>query len=185
LREARFGGLVTHLFALRAFLPDAIGDARCAGLSASRDLLREELDRLFIKLRLPNYVIAARDVETPSLRSALEHLAREAGAAHGVPTEPPGGTFTLWGSYEPSELQRLGERFTVAPLATALPWAALARLLPDDAPVWASYRRLLIDSLQRFDESESQEFIDALQRSRDPALDDALDEILSSLHSLA
>ena len=28
--EARFGGLVTHLFALRAFLPDAFGDAHAA-----------------------------------------------------------------------------------------------------------------------------------------------------------
>ena len=89
MREARFRGLITHLFAVRAFLPEGIGDAHCRALEPARELLREELDRLFIKLRLPLYALTPRDVETPSLRSTLERLVREAGAARGVPAESP------------------------------------------------------------------------------------------------
>ena len=132
LREARFAGLITHLFAVRGFLPEGVGDGRCSALGAARELLREEMDRLFIKLRLPLYVLAARDVETPSLRSTLERLVQEAGAARGVPAQAPTAALTLRGSFDPAELRDLGERFAQAQLATALPWAALARLLPDE-----------------------------------------------------
>jgi hypothetical protein len=74
LGEARFGGLITHLFAIRAFLPDEIEDADERALHDVRETLRETLDRLFIKLRLPNYVIAPRDLETPAGKAALGAL---------------------------------------------------------------------------------------------------------------
>jgi hypothetical protein len=54
LNETRFPGLVRHLFALRALLPEATNWGR----------VREQLDRLFIKLRLPHYTVAERDIET-------------------------------------------------------------------------------------------------------------------------
>ncbi|MFY9720650.1 MAG: hypothetical protein WAK16_13510, partial [Candidatus Cybelea sp.] len=185
LREARFGGLITHLFALRAFLPEGIGDARAGALTATRELLREELDRLFIKLRLPHYVLAQRDVETPSLRSTIELLVREAGAARGIPAESPTASIVLRGGFDPSELRDLGERLSGAPLAAAAPWAALARLLPDETPAYASYRALLVKTLDRFDDSDSNEFIDALQHRQDPSLDAALDAMAASLHAMA
>ncbi|MFY9740294.1 MAG: hypothetical protein WAK11_14765 [Candidatus Cybelea sp.] len=185
LREARFRGLITHLFAVRGFLPEGIGDGRCSALGATRELLREELDRLFIKLRLPLYVLTARDVETPSLRSTLERLVQEAGAARGVPAEAPTAALTLRGSFDPEELRELGERFAQAPLATALPWAALARLLPDETPACANYRALLLEALDGFESSDCDEFIDALQHRDDSQLDAALDAMAVSLHSMA
>ncbi len=181
--EARFDGLVTHLFALRAFLPDAIGDTHAGTVTALRDALREELDRLFIKLRLPNYVIAPRDIETPSLRSTIERVLHDAGAARGVPAEPAAASVVLRGSYEPVEIQELTERLHDCELASALPWAALARLLPDASPQLAHYRSLLVERLDTLAESDSAEFMDALQRKRTPALDGALDVLRTSLHA--
>jgi hypothetical protein len=185
LREARFAGLITHLFAVRGFLPEGVGDGRCGALGAARELLREEMDRLFIKLRLPLYVLTARDVETPSLRSTLERLVQEAGAARGVPAEAPTAALSLRGSFDPNELREIGERFAQAQLATALPWAALARLLPDETPACANYRALLLEALDGFEDSDCNEFIDALQHRDDSQLDAALDAMAVSLHSMA
>ncbi|MGP8101042.1 MAG: hypothetical protein ACLQHL_09860, partial [Candidatus Cybelea sp.] len=185
LREARFRGLITHIFAVRAFLPEGVGDARCGALEPARELLREELDRLFIKFRLPLYVLTARDIETPSLHSTLERLVREAGAARGVPAESPTAALTLRGTFDPRELRDFGERMAHAQLATALPWAALARLLPGETPAWADYRALLIEALDDFEDSDCNEFIDALQHRGDERLDAALDGMAASLHSMA
>jgi uncharacterized repeat protein (TIGR01451 family) len=185
LREARFGGLVTHLFALRAFLPEAIGDGYCGALPVARDLLREELDRLFIKLRLPSYAIAPRDIETPSLRSTIERLLQEIEAAHGVPAESPAAAIVLHGRFESSEMRDLAERLEPAALATALPWAALARLLPDEAPEYAHYRTRLIERLDALEDSESGDFIEALQHANVAALDAALDVMCATLHAIA
>jgi uncharacterized repeat protein (TIGR01451 family) len=185
LREARFRGLITHLFAVRAFLPQGVGDAHRSALEPARELLREELDRLFIKLRLPLYVLTARDIETPSLRSTLERLVREAAGARGVPAESLTAVLSLRGTFDPRELRDLGERFAQARLASALPWAALARLLPDQTPACAEYRALLIEVLDGFDDSDCNEFIDALQHRYDSRLDAALDAMTASLHSMA
>ncbi|HTU82646.1 MAG TPA: hypothetical protein VMF61_10985 [Candidatus Acidoferrales bacterium] len=183
LDEARFGGLVTHLFALRAFLPDAIGDAHGGALGPLRDQLRDELDRLFIKLRLPGYVIAPRDVETPSLRTTVERVAHEAATARGTPTESPAAAVLLRGGFDPSELAEISERLPDAPLAGALPWAALARFLPDVTPQFAHYRTLLVEKLDALADADVDEFIEALQRRRDAALDAALDVVRTSLHA--
>ncbi len=185
LREARFGTLVTHLFALRTFFPDAIGDAYCGALAPLRDCLREELDRLFIKLRLPNYVIAPRDVETPSLRSTIERVLDEAARARGLPAQSATATVELRGSFLPSELRDFAERLSSGELASALPWAALARLLPDDTPVYADYRMQLIESLDALTDADATEFIDALQHRHDAALDGALDAMSASLRAIA
>lgn len=185
LREARFGSLVTHLFALRAFLPDAIGDARCAALEPLRDTLREEFDRLFIKLRLPRYLIVARDIETPSLRAAVDRLLDEAASARGAPGDPPIASLELRGTFSTDELRSLHDRVLSSELASALPWAALARLLPDDAASYAEYRGLLIERLDALADSEPLEFVEALQREEDGALDGALDAMCASLHAFA
>jgi uncharacterized repeat protein (TIGR01451 family) len=185
LREARFDSLVTHLFALRAFLPDAIGDGYSSAIATLADLLHEELDRLFIKLRLPRYAIAPRDVETPSLRSTIEAVLHDAASAHGVPADSPTASIELRGSFDPSELQEFTERLGSAELAGALPWAALARLLPDSLPPYAQYRTGLIDALDDFVDSESSDFIEALQHRQDAALDAALDTMCASLHATA
>jgi uncharacterized repeat protein (TIGR01451 family) len=185
LREARFGGLVTQLFVLRAFLPDAIGDTHCGALAPMRDLLREELDRLFIKLRLPRYTIAPRDLETPSLRSTIERALHETALARGVPADPPIESIALRGSFDRGLVHELAERLNTAELAVAAPWAALAHLLPNEAAPFARYQGSLIDALERLADADSGEFIQELQQGHDPALDAALDAMLAALHETA
>ncbi len=162
--------------------PGGIGDTR-ASLAPVADALREELDRLFIKLRLPSYVIAPRDVETPSLRATIEHLLHDAAAAHGAPADPPGAAIVMRGSYDPATLHELGERLRSAELATALPWAALARLLPDSTPQAQHYRGLLVNRLDALCDADSPDFIEALQHRADSALDGALDVFSTSLRA--
>ena len=182
LDQSRFDGLITHLFAVRTLFPEAIGDTHLGSVTAIRELLRDELDRLFIKLRLPNYVIAERDIETPSLRSALERLLHDANTARGIPADTPGATVVLRGLIEPESIADVADLLAEAELATALPWVALARFLPDGTPQLANYRGLLLERLESLTDSEPAEFMDALQRRRDAALDGALDVVRTSLH---
>lgn len=156
LAESRLRGLIWHLFAIRAFLPDAAPAQTEDALAQLRDVLRETLDRLFIKLRLPNYVIAARDLESAASRTALEDLLAQ--------------------SEEP-ELQALREPLEQAPLGTALPWAALARFIPADGEALHHYRGLLIAALDELAPQDAVAFTDALQRRPYPVLDAALDVV--------
>jgi len=185
LDEARFNGLVTHLFAMRAFFPEAIGDAHVGAVTSMREMLRDELDRLFIKLRLPNYVIAPRDIETPSFRATVERLLHDVSGARSVPAETPGSTLVLRGSFDPHDVAELGDRLGDAELASALPWAIVARFLPDGTPQLSHYRTMLVERFDSFIDAEGTEFLDALQRRRDVALDAALDVVRTSLHANA
>lgn len=173
LGEAQFDGLITHVFGVRAFFPDAVGDRHGTALAAQRDAMREVLDRLFIKLRLPNYAIVPRDVETPSSRATLERFLGETAQARGTPPEPPAARI-LRGEADADALGDAVDRLINAPLASALPWAALARLLPSDAPEGAAYRDALVETLDALADAEPAEFLDALQRKPHRELDAAL-----------
>ncbi len=183
LDEARFDGLITHLFAMRAFFPEAIGDTHVGAVASMREMLRDETDRLFIKLRLSSYVIAPRDIETPSMRATLERLLHDVHDARGTPAETPGATVVLRGNYDPQVIAELGDRLGDTELASALPWAILARFLPDGSAQFAHYRGMLVARLDSFADADSAEFLDALQRKRDVALDAALDVVRTSLHA--
>ncbi len=185
LEEARFDGLITHLFALRAFFPDAIGDSHVGSVNAVRDMLREELDRLFIKLRLPNYVIAPRDIETPSLRAAVERLVHDVNTARGIPAETPASPIVMRGALDVEGIAQFADTLADAELASSIPWAVLARMLPDGTAQLAHYRKMLVERLDSFADLEASEFLDALQRRRDTALDAALDVVRTALYSNA
>jgi hypothetical protein len=87
----------------------------------------------------------------------------------------------LRGAFDPAEIRELADRVEDAELASALPWAALARLLPDGTEALLRYRVALIERLDALAALESAEFIDALQRKRDADLDAALDAMRASL----
>jgi uncharacterized repeat protein (TIGR01451 family) len=182
LDEARFAGFVTHLFALRAFLPDTLGDGQVA-LAPVAEALHEELDRLFIKLRLPSFTISPRDVETSATRATVERLLHDASSARGTPVDVPGAALAFRGRYDATVMRQLAERVHAAPAATALPWAALARLLPDSSPQTAHYRLLLVDRLDAYAERDPAHFVRALQCESDGVLDAALDVLTTSLRA--
>ncbi len=174
LDQTRFSGLVTHLFALRALLPTAIGDQHGSGLAAQGDTVRETLDRLFIKLRLPSYAIAEHDLETPSTRASLERYLDDVVNARGTPDEPPGAVVVLRGETDVNDLRDIAERVVAAPLASAVTWSAVARLLPNGLPEVAAYRTALTDALDDLTDAEPAEFLEVLQHREYPNLDAAL-----------
>jgi uncharacterized repeat protein (TIGR01451 family) len=182
LTEARFGGLASHLFALRAFFPDEAGVSAADALQEVRDTLRETLDRLFIKLRLPHYVIAPRDLENAASRACVVTLLSSVQPGQVTLTN---GAAVLRGASDAGELRALADRLEDAPLATALPWAALARLLPSESDAEANYRRMLITSLDDLAGVDETAFVDALQRRPYPVLDAALDVVRAQLSTRA
>jgi len=184
LGEIRSGSMVGHLFALRALLPDAIGSAPLPSLDTLREGLRESLDRLFIKLRIPRYAMVERELETPILRASIEGAIADASLARGEPAPPTGGAASLTGHFNGEELRALLERFPEAPLASALPWLALAHLLPDERMPLARYRSALCATLDALVACEPTEFLDRLMRSSDERLDASLAGVRESLASL-
>jgi uncharacterized repeat protein (TIGR01451 family) len=182
LGEARFAGLVTHLFAIRAFFPDAMSTADDARLRELRETLRETLDRVFIKLRMPTYVIAPRDLETAASRDTLSALLESLDREH--PPAPLSGSIVLRGSLAPGEIDELRDRLGDAPIGTALPWAILARLMPSEGDGLRNYRELVIAALDELSDAEETAFVDALQRKPYPVLDAALDVVRTQLSHL-
>ncbi|MGR4063868.1 MAG: hypothetical protein ACLQPV_00295 [Vulcanimicrobiaceae bacterium] len=176
LEEANFGRPVTHLFALRAFFPDAVGaaDVSSPSLTAMREVLRESLDRLFIKMRLPEYRIVPRDLESAPARSVLERFLLDAGSARGTPPDAAGVVLTLRGSYDAADLAGLFASMQRARAATSAPWAALARLLPDSTAPARLYRTQLVQWLDGLLDASPDDFAEILdRRDRGGEIDDA------------
>ncbi|NNM99395.1 MAG: DUF11 domain-containing protein [Candidatus Eremiobacteraeota bacterium] len=181
LGEFRPGKIVGHLFALRALLPDAVGSAQLPSLDLLRDALRESLDRLFIKLRIAHYAMVERELETPALRASIENALADAALARGAPTLPSGQVASLTGHFDGDEMRALLERLPEAPLASALPWFALAHLLPDERVPVARYRSALCAALGSLLACDPSEFLDRLTRGTDDGLDAALAGVRESL----
>ncbi len=182
LGEARFTGLISHLFAVRAFFPDAMSVRDETLLQGMRETLRETLDRVFIKLRMPTYVIAARDLESTAARDTLEALLE--GLDPSAEPAAHSGSLVLRGSTARLELETLRARLADAPLGTALPWAILARLIPADGDGLRNYRDLLVAALDELLNADETAFVDGLQRKPYPVLDAALDVARAQLAHL-
>lgn len=180
LEEARFGGFVSHLFAIRAFVPNHVAGVDASVLEAERSSLRESLDRLFIKLRLPHYTVAPRDLEVPAGRATLEQFLRALASGNaGVPESTDAHAFR--GELHAGELVELRTRVHDAPLGTALPWLALARCMPDALPELRNYRDVLSHALLDLVPLDAMAFTEALQRRQHPVLDAALDVVRANL----
>ena len=164
------GGLAGHLFALRLFFPDA-GTVRDPGISAAlavlSDRLRDVFDRLFVKLRIPGFVLCCDDLEDPPLRAAIVALLGrlDAGIDEGVPPA-----------------------FAAAPLGAPEALRSLTALLPsrcDDDPRLADalgrHAALLDDALGRYAGAPLELFDEGLAHRSEPALDIARAEIVDLL----
>jgi hypothetical protein len=182
-------GLISHVLALRAFFPDddpsgdplvgaALDDVRCA--------LRDVLDRLFVKLRIPGFDVATGDVEDAPLRRAMTFFERLLDAP--VVQGRCGSRATVRITRE-----RAGELLAVlggAPYGSPAALRALVALLPtrcESDPLLsaalARYACALDDSMSRYEGVPLELFDDALARACDRGLDDARAALAVALRS--
>lgn len=160
LDEVNLQFLVGHLFVIRALLPDQAGDSHSVALGAARDALRDQLDRLFIKLRLPNFTISARDLESPSLHGAVERALLDVVSARGTPSVPHDPAVILRATVERSEFSDTVDALRGAP--TAAMWSGLAHLLPNDTQEASNYRHALMQALEACAISKSADSVELL-----------------------
>jgi uncharacterized repeat protein (TIGR01451 family) len=190
LEQTRVGGIVTHLLTMRALFPDRVGgaDRRLrARMRNHRAMLAELADRLFIKVRLPNFVLLPEDVETPELRASLITLVEELAAA-----KPPRASLRsglrlvegLDGLTLAASVLKLGRDN----LATAGAWQVTAMLigttLERDGGVvvdFKGYRDALVADLSQRANLDAAGFEASLRDPVDPALDEARDFLVRTL----
>ncbi|MBV8299003.1 MAG: hypothetical protein JO083_05625 [Candidatus Eremiobacteraeota bacterium] len=168
-------GLVAHVLVLRALFPDDVEpyDARIADtLDRVRAALHDVFDRLFVKLRIPGFYVAADDLEDRALRSALTTLLE---------------TLADRDWRGDSSLARIDD----APYGAPCVLRALVALLPQclgDARMGgavAHYGALLDETLARYEGVPLELFEDALTRGCDRGLNDARATLLEALRAHA
>ena len=189
--EAEFGGLITHIFAIRALLPDAVAGEPSIStrLEAVRGTLRDVLDPLFIKLRLPRYAITKRDLENREARTALAELVESLGPSVDG-GEPPAQSepVRLRGNYDRSYAAALAAVLAGAPLGSVVHWQVLVEFLGtsidrfgESSDALGIYRGLLRSALADIAAMPATEFYRILTNSSNAALDEALRSVLSTL----
>ncbi|HVA37587.1 MAG TPA: hypothetical protein VNJ51_08240 [Candidatus Dormibacteraeota bacterium] len=183
------GALFPHLYAVRAFLPDrAVGGPALEDLlEGERERLHELLDHLFIKLRLPRYVVSQKDLEDRPARSALISLMRGFAEQRVPVSEPvPGGLVVLTGSIANDEAAKHADELEGAPLGGARPWRALAALLPTAGATEESlalgealavYRDRFVEAMRDLERMPTQEFHRVLAARSPESLDAALEQV--------
>jgi uncharacterized repeat protein (TIGR01451 family) len=194
LDQSDYGGLITHLFAIRTLLPTAFvglnGDVP-GKLAAEREALRGVVDRLFIKMRMPRYALTGKDLEDRSSRSALLELVRA--LENASPTEevhPGEATVILEGPVDVAQLTPHLAALESDPLGTAKPWLLLAQLLPSTfvEPLGGEsmnvYRSALITTFTNVAALPNEEFHRVLSGTQNAALDGALRNVRATLRDV-
>lgn len=194
LQQSDYGKLVSHLFALEAFFPDRIIDQPELDdlFVGVRDAFRSTLDKLFVRLRLPRYAIAARDLEDRSSREAVITLSqRVAGLEAVAPShalDPVAAGIRICGPIEHESLAHALEALSDAPLGGVTPWIACVSLLgttvetPNEAvAVLGEYRDALLTVLRVLESLPMSEFHRVLTNSSNAELDHALKDVVRVL----
>jgi uncharacterized repeat protein (TIGR01451 family) len=193
LDQSDYGGLVTHLFAIRTLLPSeliGVDSAVPAKLTAARDALRAVVDRLFIKLRMPRYALTAKDLEDRASRTALVELIEALRDAQPAADPGPGDALIVLDG--PFALARTTSQLAVIesdPLGSPRPWLALAELLPSRIAVPAggealgTYRNAMIATFTNVAALPSDEFHRVLAGTQNAALDAALRDVRAALRA--
>ncbi|MEA2721086.1 MAG: hypothetical protein QOJ39_2950, partial [Candidatus Eremiobacteraeota bacterium] len=191
LEQSDYGGLITHLFAIRTLLPTTFaglnGDVP-GKLAAEREALRGVIDRLFIKMRMPRYALTGKDLEDRSSRSALMELVRA--LADAQPAEDAGAgdaTVVLEGAVDVTRMTPHLASLEADPLGSARPWLILAELLPSwfvsppGGEALNAYRSALIATFSNIAPLPNEEFHRVLAGTQNAALDAALRDVRSAL----
>lgn len=196
LRGAPGGRLAAQVLAVRALFPEreTSGDVLVAGaLGAVDEALRDVFDRLFVKLRIPGFDVAASDLEDPALRRALVRLFERLLTAR--PGEDPrprmssgGAAAEAVGRLECERVREVLSSFADAPFGAPAVLRALVALLPtrcDGDPALgaalARHAAALDAALARYAPAPLRDFDDALAGEGGAALDDARASLLSAL----
>ena len=194
LEQSDYGGLITHLFAIRTLLPTAFvgvnGDVP-GKLAAEREALRGVVDRLFIKMRMPRYALTGKDLEDRSSRAALVDLVRALQDARPTDESNAGdATVVLEGPIETERLVALATVLESDPLGSARPWLILAQLLPSTfvtppgGEAMNAYRSALISTFTNVAALPSEEFHRVLAGTQNAALDAALRDVRAALRDV-
>lgn len=203
LEKSDAGGLIPHVFAIRAFFPNAIAgaDGRLAQTAenAAR-AVRAPLDRFFVRLRVPRLAITAKDLEDRDSRFALRALV---GAVLDAPVAPlaarPVGTVRLSGAVDLHALRERADELENTPLGSVVPWIVNAQLIGErvdyngssgstqagHSDVLGLYRGELIKVFSVLETLPMPEFHRVLTSSVNRTLDDALGAVLDALRSAA
>ncbi|MEA2664021.1 MAG: hypothetical protein QOI11_965 [Candidatus Eremiobacteraeota bacterium] len=191
LEQSDYGGLVTHVFAIRTLVPTVFaglnGDVP-GKLAAEREALQGVINRLFIKMRMPRYAITAKDLEDRASRSALIELVQALRDAR--PTEDfgtPPDAIVLEGPIDVARVARHLDALEAEPLGSARPWLVLAELLPSrfatptSGEALNAYRSALIATFTNVTALPNEEFHRVLGGTHNAALDAALRDVRMAL----
>jgi len=191
LEQSDYGGLITHLFAIRTLLPTAfVGlNGEVPGkLAAEREALRGVVDRLFIKMRMPRYALTAKDVEDRSSRAALMELVQALVNASPMEETSAGeAAVIVEGPVDAARLVPHLEPLATDPLGSARPWLVLAELLPSTfiepagGEAMNVYRSALISTFTNVTALPNEEFHRVLGGTQNAALDAALRDLRAAL----
>jgi uncharacterized repeat protein (TIGR01451 family) len=191
LEQSDYGGLITHLFAIRTLLPTAFvglnGDVP-GKLAAEREALRGVVDRLFIKMRMPRYALTAKDVEDRASRAALMELVQAlTGASPSDENGAGDAAIVIEGPIDVARLLPHLEPLATDPLGSARPWLVLAELLPSTfvepagSEAMNAYRSSLISTFTNVTALPNEEFHRVLAGTQNAALDAALRDLRAAL----
>ena len=191
LEQSDYGGLITHLFAIRTLLPTAFvglnGDVP-GKLAAEREALRGVVDRLFIKMRMPRYALTAKDVEDRSSRAALIELVHSLVDASPFDENGAGAAaVVIEGPIDVARMLPHLEALATDPLGSARPWLVLAELLPSvfiepaGSEAMNVYRSALISTFTNVTALPNEEFHRVLAGTQNAALDAALRDVRAAL----
>ncbi len=188
LEEARFEGVVSHLMVIRALFPDtAETPAATEQLRGHGAKLSELVDRLFIKLRLPNTALVRDDLETWEYRESFEALLATLRSERGRDIEMRGGlTLSAW--VEPRMLTAAEEDLRHSKIVTAAPWHAASMLIATSlerdgqlVASFAGYREALLRQFWSMRDLSPTEFEAALHKPGEVELEVEREDVLRTL----
>jgi hypothetical protein len=197
LDKSDAGGLIPHVFAVRAFFPNSLAGAdprQAQAVENAARAVRAPLDRFFVRLRVPRLAITAKDLEDRDSRFALRGLVAAVSEAPADELDArTTGVVRLSGPVDVDALRRRGNELEQSPLGSVIPWIINAHLLGSTieyngggrSDVLGLYRGELIKVFSVLETLPMPEFHRVLSTSVNRTLDDALGAVLDTLRPAA
>jgi hypothetical protein len=194
LEQSDYGGLITHIFAIRTLIPTSFiginGDVP-GKLAAQREALHGVINRLFIKMRMPRYALTGKDLEDRSSRAALiELVASLRDAQDAEDFGAPDGSVVLEGPIDVQRITKSLDGLDADSLGSARPWLVLAQMLPSafvspkGGEALNAYRSALVATFTNVAALPNDEFHRVLAGTQNAALDAALRDVRAALRDV-